>query len=101
MRVIFDSQFQNDLTRVVRQQPHILEEVRELVAAVREAGEIPPGYNLHALTKARGTYTGYFGLHLQEGKFDVIVLYRHHRSEPTIRFIRIGSHKDIFQGRAI
>ncbi|MBS5748574.1 MULTISPECIES: type II toxin-antitoxin system mRNA interferase toxin, RelE/StbE family [Actinotignum] len=101
MRVVFDGQFQTDLKYVVRQQPYIQEELRELVAAVREFGEIPPGYNPHELTKARGTYTGYFGLHLQEGKFDVIVLYRRHRSEPIIRFVRIGSHRDIFQGRAV
>ena len=36
--------------------------------------------------------------HLAEGDFDVIVIYQTHHSNPSIRMVRIGKHRDLFQG---
>ena len=101
MKIIFDRQFQTDFKRVVRHQPHIKDEIRELIYAVEDIGEIPPTYNPHKLTNPRGTYTGYWGLHLQEGTFDVVVVYHHRQQNQIIRFIRIGSHKSLFSGNEL
>lgn len=65
MKIIFDSQFQTDFKQVVRRYPHIKDEMRELIYAIEELGEVPPTYDPHLLTHARETYTGYWGLHLQ------------------------------------
>lgn len=101
MNVVFDTRFQTDLKIVARYQPNIVYELRELIDAINELGEIPAVYNSHLLIQPRGNYTGYWELHLQEGKFDIVVIYTHTSSRATIRFIRIGSHKDLFQGKML
>lgn len=101
MKIIFDSQFQTDFKQVVRRYPHIKDEMRELIYAIEELGEVPPTYDPHLLTHARGTYSGYWGLHLQEGAFDVVVVYHQRQKTQIIRFIRIGSHKELFQGKEL
>lgn len=101
MKIIFDRQFQTDFKQIVRHQPHIKDEIRELIYTVEEIGEIPPTYNPHQLTNPRGTYTGYWGIHLQEGVSDVVVVYHQLRKNQTIRFIRIGSHRQLFQGKEL
>ena len=82
MKIIFDSQFQTDFKQVVRRYPRIKDEMRELIYAIEELGEVPPTYDPHLLTNARGTYTGYWGLHLREGAFDVIVVYHTSDKKP-------------------
>lgn len=47
MKIIFDRQFQTDFKQIVRHQPHIKDEIRELIYTVEEIGEIPPTYNPH------------------------------------------------------
>ena len=42
MKIIFDSQFQTDFKQVVRRYPHIKDEMRELIYAIEELGEVPP-----------------------------------------------------------
>ncbi len=101
MRVTFDTKFQSDFKQVSRALPHIKSEMRELIFAIEELGEVPEGYNPHLLVNSRSTYTGYWGLHLLEGRYDVIVVYTQHASESAIRFIRIGSHKEIFHGKEL
>lgn len=96
MIVKFEKQFQADLKKIVRAQPAIKEELQELILVITELGRIPESYDPHLLTNARGNYTGYWGLHLQEGRFDVIAVYYQNDSE-LIRFIRIGSHQELFQ----
>lgn len=101
MKIVFETQFQTDFKQVVRRYPHIKDEMRELLYAIEELGEIPPTYDPHLLTHARKTYTGYWGLHLQEGTFDVVVVYHHRQQDQIIRFIRIGSHKSLFSGNEL
>ncbi|QPK80460.1 type II toxin-antitoxin system mRNA interferase toxin, RelE/StbE family [Schaalia sp. ZJ405] len=98
MDVLFDPQFRTDLKRLIRTHPHLHEEIDELIYAIEDLGGIPPGYNPHPLTNPRATYTGYWELHLQEGRFDVLVIYSQHVGKQIIRFIRIGSHQDLFNG---
>ncbi|EEJ53065.1 hypothetical protein HMPREF0578_0599 [Mobiluncus mulieris 28-1] len=63
MNVVFDTRFQTDLKRVARYQPNIVYELRELIDAINELGEIPAVYNSHLLIQPRGNYTGYWELH--------------------------------------
>lgn len=101
MRIVFDSQFQADLKQVLRRDPHIREELQDLILYIEELGDVPPGYRGHLLTHSRKTYTGYFALHLQEGKKDLVLIYHHLQKGSSFRFVRLGSHKDLFQGREL
>lgn len=38
MKIIFDRQFQTDFKQIVRHQPHIKDEIRELIYTVEEIG---------------------------------------------------------------
>ena len=40
----------------------------------------------------------YSDFHLSDGIADVIVLYLPHKTNPVIRFVRMGSHSELFQG---
>ena len=35
-----------------------------------------------------------------DGEVDVLVLYLPHKTNPIIRLVRMGSHKELFQGPA-
>jgi mRNA interferase YafQ len=54
-------------------------------------------YDLHVLSKSTRRYNGLMDFHLSDGKVDIIVLYLPHATNPIIRLVRIGSHKDLFQ----
>lgn len=50
------------------------------------------------LDRPRGIYSGYAEFHLAEGKMDVLVIYSERPEASTIRFIRMGSHDEPFDG---
>ena len=52
----------------------------------------------HILNNRGGNYNGNQEYHLSNGKVDVLVIYNPHKTNLTIRMIRIGTHKDLFQG---
>lgn len=35
-------------------------------------------------------------LHLTEEAFDVLVIYMPHKTNPVVRFVRMGSHDELF-----
>lgn len=37
--------------------------------------------------------------HIAEGVFDVLVIYMPHKTNPSIRFVRMGSHAEFFHGK--
>lgn len=37
--------------------------------------------------------------HLSDGQVDVVVLYMPHKTNPSIRLVRMGTHEDLFQGQ--
>ena len=80
----FDQQFQTDFKRISRRIPQIVTELEYVIEAIEEYGHVPESYNPHMLDHPRGIYSGYAEFHLAEGK--------------TIRFIRMGSHDELFDG---
>ncbi|EIK80311.1 addiction module toxin, RelE/StbE family [Gardnerella vaginalis 55152] len=96
MKIIFDTQFQTDLRKLLRENPSIKHELEDLIDSIYEFEEVPKSYNPHQLNHPRGMYSGYWELHLQEGKFDVILIYNYRYNIPVIRFVRIGSHNNLF-----
>ncbi|MFP1667018.1 type II toxin-antitoxin system YafQ family toxin [Gardnerella leopoldii] len=96
MKIIFDTQFQADLRNLLRENPSIKRELEDLIDSIYEFEEVPESYNPHQLNHPRGVYSGYWELHLQEGKFDVILIYNYRHNMPVIRFVRIGSHNNLF-----
>lgn len=94
----FDTSFTADYRRVTRRYPHIK---RELSAAIRELaanGELPKAYGAHVLDNPGGNYNGHIDFHLSDGSVDVVVLYLPHKTNPMIRFVRMGTHEELFQG---
>lgn len=97
-RLKSDPEFKRDFRRVVRRHPWIR---AELDAAARELavnGELPESYGAHLLDNPGGNYNGHVDFHLSDGKVDVVVLYLPHRSNPEIRFVRMGTHEELFEG---
>ncbi|BDZ31754.1 type II toxin-antitoxin system YafQ family toxin [Lactiplantibacillus sp. WILCCON 0030] len=80
------------------QHPELVPELKLVLNELINFGTVPDTYQPHLLTKAGGNYNGYVDFHLSEGKVDVLVLYLPHKSNPSIRLVRIGSHDELFQG---
>lgn len=68
--------------------------MRELAAN----GALPESYRARELSNPDGNYNGHIDFHLSDGIVDVIVLYLPHKTNPVIRFVRMGSHSERFQG---
>ena len=52
----------------------------------------------HIILTCLITHSGYAEFHLAEGKMDVLVIYSERPEASTIRFIRMGSHDELFDG---
>ena len=98
MRFVFEESFNNDYRRLKKSHPAVIREFEELLPVIVEMGDVPASYGPHLLDKPGGNYTGCMEFHLSEGRYDVVVIYVPHRTNPSIRFVRIGSHQDLFQG---
>ena len=94
----YDSVFRADYKRVMRKYPQLRKEFAEAVRELAETGALSEACSLHLLTHSHGTYTGHMDFHLSNGKVDVVALYMPHKSERIIRFVRMGSHDELFHG---
>lgn len=94
--VVFEKTFVDDYRRVKRRFPAVAVELREAVNELCTNGKLPERYNAHELANPGGNYNGHIDFHLSEGETDVVVLYMPHKTNPTIRFVRMGSHEEIF-----
>lgn len=96
--LVRDSVFVEDYKRTMRVHPELKPEfaaaVRELIAT----GTLPPEYQPHKLNNPGGNYNGHIDFHLSNGAVDVVVLHMPHKTNPVIRFVRMGSHDELFQG---
>lgn len=95
----YEPKFKADYKRFAHEHPELVGEFRELVRELATDGKLSQAYQPHVLSKSGGLYNGYIDAHLSDGEADVIVIYVPHRSNPVIRFVRIGTHDDIFRGR--
>ena len=97
-RVILDPRFKSDYRRVRREHPGIVDELTEAIDEFAQNGTLPEAYGAHELLNPGGNYNGHWEFHLSDGAVDVLVIYIPHRTEPVIRFVRMGSHRELFQG---
>lgn len=96
--IVFEKTFVEDYRRVKRRAPFVAKELREAMELLRADGKLPERYRAHMLANPGGNYNGHIDFHLSEGELDVVVLYLPHKTNPSIRFVRMGSHDELFQG---
>ena len=94
----YDSVFKDDYKREMRAHPELLDDFKAAVRELVATGTVPEAYHPHRLLNAGGNYNGHIDFHLSDGEVDVIVLYLPHKTNPIIRFVRMGSHERLFQG---
>ena len=95
----FEQGFIRDVRAVVRQHPQIKEELAVAVEVLSETGTLPEGYFLHELDNPGGNYNGHMDFHLSDGLVDVVVHCVMHKGRMVIRFVRMGTHEELFRGR--
>lgn len=96
--LIRDTAFVEDYKRTMRAHPELK---KDFLAAVRElaaTGAVPPEYSPHVLDNPGGNYNRHVDFHLSDGVVDVVVLYMPHKTNPSIRFVRMGTHEELFRG---
>ena len=98
--VKYDPAFKADFRRVIRLHPDLLPEFKAAVDELIVRGSLPEKYGAHELSNPGGNYNGHVEFHLAEGRFDVLVIYMPHKTNPSIRLVRMGSHAELFQGEA-
>ena len=94
----FESIFKDDYKREMRSHPELKGEFEEAARELAANGRLPEEYSPHELGKAGGNYNGHIDFHLSNGDVDVIVLYLPHKTNPIIRFVRMGPHDLLFSG---
>lgn len=99
-RITSDSIFDRDYKRVTRSHPWIKREFATVVKEFMLNGTLPESYGAHVLDNPGGNYNGHIDFHLSDGRVDVVVLYMPHKTNPEIRFVRMGSHDELFRGSA-
>ena len=98
MEIKFEPAFKSDYKRIAKKHPGIAKEFDEVLISLYEMGEIPKAYTPRFLMNPGGNYSGNMEFHLSDGKVDVIVIYKPHKTNPQVRFIRMGSHEELFRG---
>lgn len=94
----YDNQFKIDYRNFKRNHPELKKELKNVLEQLQKTGTVSSSYNPHILDNFGGNYNGHMEFHLSDGKVDVLVLYMPHKTNPKIRLVRIGSHKELFQG---
>ena len=94
----YDAVFKRDYRRVMGWHPEPEKEFRSAVSELAAHGRLPESYHPRLLTSPGGNYNGHIDFHLSTGKVDVVVLYMPHRTNPVIRLVRMGTHRELFQG---
>lgn len=94
-----EPQFKEDYQRLKQTHPELIDEVLDVIEQLKEEGMIDPAYDPHMLNKRGGNYNGNLEFHLADGKVDVLIIYRPHKTNSVIRLIRVGSHKELFRGK--
>lgn len=95
----YDNRFKADYKRFSRGHPKLVAEFKAMVYELASEGALSEAYRPHELSHTGGLYNGYIDAHLPDGEIDVIVMYIPHKSNLIIRFVRIGTHNEIFRGK--
>lgn len=94
----FEPSFKEDYRKVKRWRPAVTRELRRALELLEIDGVLPPEYGAHELVNTGGNYNGHIDFHLSDGAVDVLVLYKPHKTNPSLRFVRMGRHEDLFRG---
>jgi len=95
--VKYEPQFKKDYKKFKKDHPELIKDFKNTVNQLVNKGKVGDGYDLHPLDKRGGNYSGHFDYHLSDGKVDVVVIYKPHKTNPIIRLVRIGNHGDLFE----
>lgn len=88
----------SDYRKVMRRHPQIKRKFEVALRVLAESGELPESYGAHVLDNPGGNCNGHIDFHLSDGIVDVVVLYFPHKTNLAIRFVRTGTHGELFQG---
>lgn len=97
-KLTYDSQFKKDYKKFRMNHPELLNDFKQALQQLRNKGMVNSSYHPHILIKPGGNYNGHYEFHLSDGKVDVLILYKPHKTNPLIRLVRMGSHNELFQG---
>ena len=88
----------SDYRKVMRRHPQIKRKFEVALRVLTESGELPEFYGAHVLDNPGGNCNGHIDFDLSDGIVDVVVLYFPHKTNLAIRFVRMGTHGELFQG---
>lgn len=94
----FEPAFKADCKREMRLHPSLKPEFESALRELAESGTVSEEYSPHRLDRPGGNYSGHIDFHLSDGETDVTVLFLPHKTNPVIRFVRMGPHRLLFQG---
>lgn len=91
-----EPQFKKDYQRLKYHHPELIDELMNTLNQLHLNGIVNAEYRPHILNNRGGNYNGNYEYHLSDGKVDVLVIYMPHKTNPSIRLIRVGSHDELF-----
>lgn len=92
-----EHQFISDATRWSKQFPNIWDEIEAIMDELKETGSIPKEYHPHLLTNPMLNYSGYDEFHLLDNdKICLLVIYKLKANKSYYRFVRLGTHEELF-----
>lgn len=94
--IVYEPQFDRDYKRLKQEHPELIQEVKNVIVQLGMNGVVEDSYNPHLLSHRSGLYTGNLECHVVDGKVDILVIYKPHKTNPQIRMIRVGSHAELF-----
>lgn len=97
-RLLPELQFKKDYQKLKREHPELIPDLHGTFEELKMYGIVDEISTPHTLNNRGGNYNGNYEYHLSNGKVDVLVVYKPHKTNPIIRLIRIGTHKELFQG---
>ena len=94
-KVSFDRQFKIDVNNWRKKVDNLQVELQGII----DYGEIPAEYDPHELIDPTLPYTGNMDFHLFDGKVDLLIIYTEINKRKVFRFMRFGSHNELFHPR--
>ncbi|QFV01091.1 type II toxin-antitoxin system YafQ family toxin [Limosilactobacillus pontis] len=91
-----EAQFKRDYKNLKRRHPELIRELMNTLKQLQINGIVNSKYRPYILNNRGGNYNGSYEYHLSDGRVDILVIYMPHKTNPTIRLIRVGSHNEVF-----
>lgn len=92
-----EPQFKKDYQKLKQHHPELINDLINTLKQLQLNGIVDAEYQPHLLNNRGGNYNGSYEYHLSDGKVDVLVIYMPHKTNPSIRLIRVGSHNELFR----